>query len=72
MSGLIRYIALASVIATVGCGATSSGGSGTTSAPIYTPPTSNAPTTTANTAPTEVNNSDYGVVPAGSAGAMLR
>lgn len=65
MSGLIRYIALASVIATVGCGATSSGGSGTTSAPIYTPPTSNAPTTTANTAPTEVNNSDYGVVPAG-------
>lgn len=65
MSGLIRYIALASVVATIGCGATTSGSSGTTSAPIYTPPTSNTPTTTANTAPTEVNSSDYGVVPAG-------
>jgi hypothetical protein len=65
MSGLIRYIALASVVATIGCGATTSGSSGTTSAPIYTPPTSNTPTTTANTTPTEVNSSDYGVVPAG-------
>jgi hypothetical protein len=32
---------------------------------VYVPPTSNAPTTTANTTPTEVNNSAYGVVPAG-------
>lgn len=65
MSGVIRIVALASVIATVGCGATTSGTSGSTSAPVYTPPTSNAPTTTANTTPTEVNSSQYGVIPAG-------
>jgi hypothetical protein len=65
MSGVIRIVALASAIATVGCGATTSGTSGSTSAPVYTPPTSNTPSTTANTAPTEVNSSQYGVVPAG-------
>ena len=63
MSGVIRIIALLSVIATVGCGATTSGGG--TSAPVYTPPTSNAPGTTANTTPTEVNSNQAGVVPAG-------
>jgi hypothetical protein len=65
MSGVIRIVALASVIATVGCGATTSGNSGSTSAPVYTPPTSNVPTTTANTTPTEVKSSQYGVIPAG-------
>jgi hypothetical protein len=65
MSGVIRLVALASVITAVGCGATTSGTSGSTSAPVYTPPTSNVPTTTANTAPTEVNSSQYGVIPAG-------
>ena len=66
MSGVIRIIALASVIATVGCGATTSGSSGSTSAPVYTPPTSSAPTTTANTTPTEVNSgAQQGVIPAG-------
>ncbi len=65
MSAVIRIVALVSVIGTVACGATSSGSSGTTSAPVYVPPTSNVPSTTANTTPTEVNNSAYGVVPAG-------
>lgn len=65
MSAVIRIVALASVIGTVACGATSSGSSGGTSAPVYVPPTSNAPSTTANTTPTEVNSSAYGVVPAG-------
>ena len=65
MPGVIRIIALASVIACVGCGATTSGSSGSTSAPVYTPPTSNAPTTTANTTPTEVNSAQAGVIPAG-------
>jgi hypothetical protein len=32
---------------------------------VYVPPTSRAPTTTANTTPTEVGNSQYGVIPAG-------
>ena len=65
MSAVIRIVALASVIGTVACGATTSGTSGGTSAPVYVPPTSNAPSTTANTTPTEVNNSAYGVVPSG-------
>ena len=65
MSAVIRIVALASVIGTVACGATSSGTSGGTSAPVYVPPTSKAPSTTANTTPTEVNSSAYGVVPAG-------
>ena len=63
MSGVIRIFALASVIASVGCGATTSGGS--TSAPVYTPPSSNTPTTTANTTPTEVNSGQDGVIPSG-------
>jgi hypothetical protein len=65
MPGVIRILALASVIASVGCGATTSGSSGSTSAPVYTPPTSRAPTTTANTTPTEVNNAQEGVIPSG-------
>ena len=65
MSAVIRIVALVSVIGTVACGATTSGSSGGTSAPVYTPPTSNAPSTTANTNPTEVNSTQYGVVPAG-------
>ena len=65
MSAVIRIVALASVIGTVACGATTSGSSGSTSAPVYVPPTSGVPTTTANTTPTEVNNSQYGVVPSG-------
>jgi hypothetical protein len=65
MSAVIRIVALASVIGTVACGATTSGTSGSTSAPVYVPPTSNAPSTTANTTPSEVNSSAYGVVPAG-------
>jgi hypothetical protein len=32
---------------------------------VYTPPTSGRPTTTANTTPTEVGNSQYGVIPSG-------
>jgi hypothetical protein len=65
MSGVVRMFALASVIASVGCGATTSGSSGSTSAPVYTPPSSNAPTTTANTTPTEVNSGQDGVIPSG-------
>ena len=65
MSAVIRIVALAGALSTVACGATSSGSSGGTSAPIYTPPTSGRPTTTANTTPTEVNQSAYGVIPAG-------
>jgi hypothetical protein len=66
MLGVIRIVTLASVIATVGCGATTRGSSGSTSAPVYTPPTSNTPTTTANTTPTEVNSgAQEGVIPAG-------
>src|SRR5882672_2243139 len=65
MRSVIRIVALVSAIGTVACGATSSGSSGSTSAPVYVPPTSNTPGTTANTNPTEVNNSQYGVVPAG-------
>jgi hypothetical protein len=65
MSAVIRIVALAGALSTVACGATTSGSSGGTNAPIYTPPTSGRPTTTANTAPTEVNQSAYGVIPAG-------
>ena len=65
MSVVIRIVALAGALSTVACGATTSGSSGGTNAPIYTPPTSGRPTTTANTAPTEVNSSSYGVIPAG-------
>jgi hypothetical protein len=60
-----KLVAVAAVLGTVGCGATTNGSSGSTSAPVYVPPTSNTPSTTANTTPTEVNNSAYGVVPAG-------
>jgi hypothetical protein len=65
MSAVKQLVALVSVIGTVACGATSTGSSGSTSAPVYVPPTSSAPSTTANTTPTEVTNSAYGVVPAG-------
>jgi hypothetical protein len=65
MSSVIKIVALAGVLSTVACGATTSGSSGGTNAPIYTPPTSGRPTTTANTTPTEVNSSAYGVIPAG-------
>jgi len=65
MSPVIRIVALVGALSTVACGATTNGSSGGTSAPIYTPPTSGRPTTTANTTPTEVNSSGYGVVPAG-------
>jgi hypothetical protein len=65
MSAVKQLIALVSVIGTVACGATSTGSSGSTRAPGYVPTTSGAPTTTANTTPTEVNNSANGVLPAG-------
>jgi hypothetical protein len=65
MSAVKKFVALVGVIGTVACGATSSGTAGSTSAPVYVPPTSNRPSTTANTTPTEANNSAYGVVPAG-------
>jgi hypothetical protein len=65
MSPVIRIVALAGALCTVACGATTNGSSGGTNAPIYTPPTSGRPTTTANTTPTEVNDSAYGVIPAG-------
>jgi hypothetical protein len=65
MSAVMKIVALAGVLSTVACGATTSGSSGGTSAPIYTPPSSGRPTTTANTTPTEVNSSAYGVIPAG-------
>jgi len=65
MSPVIRIVALVSVLGTVACGATTSGTSGSTSAPVYVPPTSSTPGTQANTTPTEVNGSRYGVVPAG-------
>jgi hypothetical protein len=65
MSVAIRVLALAAALATAACGATTNGSSGSTSAPVYVPPTSGRPTTTANTAPTEVNQSAYGVIPAG-------
>ena len=65
MSAVMKIVALAGVLSTVACGATTSGSSGGTNAPIYTPPSSGRPTTTANTTPTEVNSSAYGVIPAG-------
>src|SRR4051794_34563522 len=65
MSPVIRIVALASVLATAACGATTNGSSGSTSAPVYVPPTSRTPTTTANTTPTEIDNSQYGIIPAG-------
>jgi hypothetical protein len=65
MSAVMKIVALAGVLSTVACGATTSGSSGGTNAPIYTPPTSGRPTTTANNTPTEVNSSAYGVIPAG-------
>jgi len=65
MSAVKKFVAVVGVIGTVACGATSSGTSGSTSAPVYVPPTSNAPSTTANTTPTEANSSAVGVVPAG-------
>ena len=65
MSAVKRLIVLAGVLGTVACGATSNGTAGSTSAPVYVPPTSGAPSTTANTNPTEVNDSRYGVIPAG-------
>ena len=65
MSAVIKIVALASALSTIACGATTSGSSGGTNAPIYTPPSSGRPTTTANTTPTEVNSSAYGVIPAG-------
>ena len=65
MSAVKKFFAVVGVIGTVACGATSSGTSGSTSAPVYVPPTSNAPSTTANTTPTEANSSAVGVVPAG-------
>jgi len=65
MSAVIKIVALAGVLSTVACGATTRGSSGGTNAPIYTPPSSGRPTTTANTTPTEVNSSAYGVIPAG-------
>jgi hypothetical protein len=65
MSAVMKIVALASVLSSVACGATTSGSSGGTNAPIYTPPSSGRPTTTANTTPTEVNSSAYGVIPAG-------
>ena len=65
MSAVIKIVALAGVLSTVACGATTSGSSGGTNAPIYTPPSSGRPTTTANTTPTEVGSSAYGVIPAG-------
>ena len=65
MSAVKKLVAIVGVIGTVGCGATTNGSSGSTSAPVYVPPTSNRPSATANTTPTEVNNSAYGVVPSG-------
>jgi hypothetical protein len=65
MSAVIKIVALAGALSTVACGATTSGSSGGTNAPIYTPPSSGRPTTTANTTPTEVNSGAYGVIPAG-------
>jgi hypothetical protein len=66
MSAVKKLFAVAGVIGTMACGATTNGSSGSTSAPVYVPPTtSNTPSTTANTTPTEVNGSTYGVVPAG-------
>jgi hypothetical protein len=64
MSAVMKIVALAGVLSTVACGATTSGSSGGTNAPIYTPPSSGRPTTTANTTPTEVNSSANGVIPA--------
>jgi len=65
MSAVIKIVALAGALSTVACGATTSGSSGGTNAPIYTPPSSGRPTTTANTTPSEVNSSAYGVIPTG-------
>ena len=65
MSAVMKIVALAGVLSTVACGATTSGSSGGTNAPIYTPPSSGRPTTTANTTPTEVNSSAYGIIPVG-------
>lgn len=65
MSAVMKIVALAGVLGTVACGATTSGSSGGTNTPIYTPPSSGSPTTTANTTPTEVNSSASGVIPAG-------
>src|SRR5262249_6207763 len=63
MSVFIRTTALVAVLSCVACGATTSGGGA--NGPVYTPPSSGAPPTTADQTPTEVNNSALGVVPAG-------
>jgi len=65
MSAVMKVVVLVGVLSTGACGATTSGSSGGTNSPVYTPPTSGRPTTTADTTPTEVNSSAYGVIPAG-------
>lgn len=56
MRGTIRVALVTSLVASVGCGAT-------TNRPST--PTASAPSTTAPSGPTQVNTSDYGVIPVG-------
>ena len=59
MSSLIRSFALFAAVSAVACGAT------TSSAPVYTPPSSSGPATTEQSGPTQINDSARGVIPAG-------
>jgi hypothetical protein len=62
MSRAIPAVALAAAISAAACGATTRD----TTAPVYTPPTTSAPSQQqVPPGPTEVNNSALGVIPAG-------
>jgi len=56
MRGMIRAASVISLLASVGCGATTSNPS---------TPTASAPSSTASSGPTQANTSDYGVTPVG-------
>ena len=61
MPRVFHSLAVAGALAAAACGATARD----TSAPVYTPPSTNQTTQTAPTGPTEVNSSTQGVIPAG-------
>ena len=60
MRGMIRGAMILSLMASVGCGATTSSPSTPTSSPRTSTPSSTAPS-----GPTQVNTSDYGTIPVG-------
>jgi hypothetical protein len=64
MSRLIRMAVLASALGALACGATTNTGT-TTSSPVYVPPTTSQPSSTASNEPTQVNSNRRGMIPAG-------